>query len=360
MSFKDMLVIPQHDVIDDTIERLQSSKFPLVMWGSGELAELLYNILLQNHCHIDAVFSDSPQAEFHGFKVVSFDEICGKYEKFNLIIGHSSYHLADRFKMLPDIVGIYSIFDPYHYNLSFDKAFLENNSHILESLYENLADEKSRFILCAYINARLNKNWRYILPYIESRQYFGYDFMRLGEDEVFVDCGAYVGDTLADFLHASNGRYKKYIALEPDISNASVLESYITEHRLKNIFVKKIGAWDQSTTLSFLLDGICSKVMPSESPLKRVTIMADTLDRICGGEATYIKMDIEGAEMNALRGAAETIKKNKPKLAISVYHRKDDLLTIPSLIKSLCNKYVFYFRIHKYIGVDAVLYATCK
>jgi FkbM family methyltransferase len=124
--------------------------------------------------------------------------------------------------------------------------------------------------------------------------------MRLGEDEVFVDCGAYVGDTLADFLHASNGRYKKYFALEPDISNASALESYITEHRIKNIFVKKVGAWDQSTTLSFLLDGICSKVMPSESPLKRVTIMADARPHLRGSK--LYKNDIEGAEMNALRG----------------------------------------------------------
>ena len=90
-----------------------------------------------------------------------------------------------------------------------------------------------------------------------------------------------------------------------------------------------------------------------------IQIEVDTIDNILNGqEATYIKMDVEGAELLSLMGAEETIRKYKPKLAICVYHRFDDLLTIPKYIKSLSSEYKFYLRAHdKPYFFDLVLYA---
>jgi hypothetical protein len=78
-----------------------------------------------------------------------------------------------------------------------------------------------------------------------------------------------------------------------------------------------------------------------------------------GGGVTFIKMDIEGSELNALKGAEQTIRKYKPKLAICVYHRAKDLITIPQYIKTLVPEYKLYFRAHKYGTYDFVLYAVC-
>jgi len=73
---------------------------------------------------------------------------------------------------------------------------------------------------------------------------------------------------------------------------------------------------------------------------------------------TYIKMDIEGAELNALKGAANTIKKNKPRLAICVYHKPEDILEIPVFLSELVPSYQFYLRHHSQYYIETVLYAV--
>ena len=76
------------------------------------------------------------------------------------------------------------------------------------------------------------------------------------------------------------------------------------------------------------------------------------------GEATFIKMDIEGAELKALMGAKETIVQNKPKLAISIYHKPEDILQIPMYLKALVPEYKFYLRQYTMSYLECVLYAT--
>jgi hypothetical protein len=121
------------------------------------------------------------------------------------------------------------------------------------------------------------------------------------------------------------------------------------------IFLKK-GTWNEKTILKFSENGTVGSVISSEGAIQ---IEVDTIDNVLSGEgATYIKMDIEGAELPSLIGAKETIRNYKPKLAISVYHKHDDLLTIPKYIKSVNSSYKFYLRVHyKPYFNDLVLYA---
>lgn len=87
-------------------------------------------------------------------------------------------------------------------------------------------------------------------------------------------------------------------------------------------------------------------------------IETTSIDEILdGGEATYIKMDIEGAEYEALLGAKKTIKNYKPKLAISIYHKRCDIWEIPILLLSYNSDYKFYLRTYSFSGNDTVLYA---
>ena len=76
-----------------------------------------------------------------------------------------------------------------------------------------------------------------------------------------------------------------------------------------------------------------------------------------GEKATFIKMDIEGSEINALKGGANTIKKYRPRLAISVYHKPEDIIEILSYILELCEDYKFYLRAYEYNEAGVVLYA---
>lgn len=84
-----------------------------------------------------------------------------------------------------------------------------------------------------------------------------------------------------------------------------------------------------------------------------------TLDEeLQGQRVTFIKMDIEGAELETLQGAEKTIKSNLPKLAISIYHKPEDIFTIPSLIYQYSDCYMFYLRHYSFFDWDTVLYAV--
>lgn len=177
------------------------------------------------------------------------------------------------------------------------------------------------------------------------------------EDEVFVDAGAFDGQTSAMFAQWAE-TYKKIFVLEPDPQNRKkclkTLEDADAEYEML-----PFGAWDKRGQLSFDsgLNG-ASHVSGSrpETIEKQITIQADKLDNLIHEKVTFIKMDVEGAEMNALKGAEKMIKKNKPKLAICVYHNKEDIWEIPKLILNYVPEYKLYLRHYSMTKDETVLY----
>ena len=130
----------------------------------------------------------------------------------------------------------------------------------------------------------------------------------------------------------------------------------------EKIVVVQKGAWDCATELRFFApeDGgeSGSFVLGGTSCENVRLIKTATVDQTVSEPITYMKMDIEGAEMHALRGAERQIAKNKPKLAVSVYHKIGDLFEISSYLRTLVPEYRFYLRHHSYAGDDTVLYAV--
>jgi len=116
------------------------------------------------------------------------------------------------------------------------------------------------------------------------------------------------------------------------------------------------GCWSENTQIGFDCAGEGSSIV--ENSACTSVIETTSIDEILdGGEATYIKMDIEGAEYEALLGAKNTIKKYKPKCAISIYHKRCDIWEIPILLLSYNPDYKFYLRTYSFSGNDTVLYA---
>lgn len=115
------------------------------------------------------------------------------------------------------------------------------------------------------------------------------------------------------------------------------------------------GLWNKTDILRF--DGSKSsgsRIKENGSEKIEVTSIDETLK---GKRATFIKMDIEGAEYKALLGAEQTIKKWHPRLAICVYHKLVDIFEIPSLLLKFNSKYKFALRQYSTIGNETVLYA---
>jgi len=237
------------------------------------------------------------------------------------------------------------------------KWFSENR---IMDVYDMLADEESKRVYASLLTNRIAFG-RY--PYSQlfsGNQYFP-NFFIFHNSEVFVDCGAYTGDTLIQFINNMPGHeYKEIYAFEVDEQNFSELQKFIINNKIKNINFYRAGVWNETGKLSFGRETHGS--FESVSALKigdfflQQTVPAIRIDDVVS-KATFIKMDIEGAELNALKGAEKTIIKNRPKLAISIYHQLQDFWEIPLYIIGLVPEYNIYVRHHGKRIIETALYA---
>ena len=149
---------------------------------------------------------------------------------------------------------------------------------------------------------------------------------------------------------------KKVYAFEPDPENYKVCQRNKEKYHFSQAEILPFGAWSEDTTLHFtaLGSGI-SRV----SDIGEVAVPVRAIDHVIPLEEqiTFIKMDIEGSELEALKGARETIQRCKPKLAICIYHKPEDMTEIPLYIHSLVPEYKFYVRHHSNCFSETVLYA---
>jgi FkbM family methyltransferase len=190
-------------------------------------------------------------------------------------------------------------------------------------------------------------------------QYFDNEILKPENDEVFIDGGRYDLQSSIDFIYWYIMGSYKIIAFEPDENNYQLCLKRLPNETLlsKDEFtIYKLGLWDTTTTLRFnSATGMDSRV----SDKGNKTINTTTIDEIMnGGKVTFIKLDLEGSEINALKGARKTICKYKPKLAISLYHKPQDILEIPLYILSLVPSYTLYIRNYTTNSQEVVLYCV--
>ena len=188
-------------------------------------------------------------------------------------------------------------------------------------------------------------------------QYFDPDIVNpVTQDEVFIDAGCYNGNDVISFTKWCNDAYKKIIAFEP--SSVQYPTCMDNLKGINNLDIYPFGLWNENSELNFKESGPVSSITEGIKE-NFVRIKTKKLDDVLNGEtATFIKMDIEGAELKALMGAERTILRNRPKLAISVYHKAEDIWEIPGYILSLYNDYQIYFRHYSFFGSETVLYAV--
>lgn len=197
-----------------------------------------------------------------------------------------------------------------------------------------------------------------LAPPVSGMQYFPTDIVQLSKNEAFVDCGAYTGDTLHDFLQLVDNRFGSYLACEPDPKNFSILTQNI--HALPKSIQSLVQAMplaisDRPGQVTFNAEATGASCVTSQGNLQ---VKADSLDRILSEKkTTFIKMDIEGAEPGALRGALQTISQQRPTVTVCVYHLQEHLWEIPAYLHSQFTDYRYFLRSHCPDGFDLVCYA---
>lgn len=194
----------------------------------------------------------------------------------------------------------------------------------------------------------------YLFSIREDLQYF--DVFSPVNDEVIVDAGCYNGNTALQFLEWGNGKVRHIYSFEIDPANVPKCQAAIKGHEDKITLIQK-GTWSSDQTLHIKSLGGGTSIRNAGETEVHLT----TIDSILQDErVTLIKMDVEGAELESLRGSKNTITKNHPRLAICVYHRAEDLWEIPGYILSLVPEYKFYLRHYSSRDYETVLYACCN
>jgi FkbM family methyltransferase len=238
------------------------------------------------------------------------------------------------------------------------RDFAAGHSAAIAEVDQLWADETSRELYRGMLRFRTRGDERGMGPSSVEDQYFAPDLPPWKTPLRLIDCGAFDGDTLREIDR--RGLDVEAIALlEPDPENYRALLKALREvqgHRAFEAIALPCGAWSETRLLSFESDqGGGSALHASGRSVIQCLALDDAL---AGFRPNLIKMDIEGAETEALQGAQSLIRRERPGLAVCVYHRPADLWSIPRQIREWDLGYRFYLRLHRFNGFDAVLYAV--
>ena len=259
----------------------------------------------------------------------------------------------------------------------FDETFIKEHQRELLKLRESLADEQSVQIFENWLKYRVDGRWQSALK-LHGTDFELFDipdkglsksgagFIRsVSGGESYIDAGAYDGAGVLSFLKFTGGEFLRVVAFEPDKHSAVKLRRNLY-YKLKapECIIQEAAAWDSDGTVSFrggagrgsrTADSTATSALSaggfvsSERPARlnrAYDVKTKKIDTVCekfGIEPTFIKIDTEGAEVRVLKGAANVIKKHRPRIAAAAYHRYDDILRIPETVREL-SRYKVYLR----------------
>lgn len=347
----------------------------LVLFGAGNMGRRVLAKLREDGIEPLAFSDNQPQKwgkSVDGLLVVSPEEaarLFGRNASFIVTIYNSQQHsFAETRKQLTglacdNVVPLVPLRWKYHE--AFLPYFHDDLPHKLlchgipiRETFDLWSDDESRQEYVANIAWRLHADVDLLGKPLCDQQYFPHGLFELTAREFFVDVGAYDGDTLQQFLALRGENFRRVLALEPDPDNfrrLTAFHSTLPASLQSKIELRPIAVGGQTCRLPFRAgDGVQSAVDAQGSVEVECARLDDLL---AGSQPTYIKMDVEGAELDALNGARHSIERDLPILVICVYHRPDHLWRIPLLIQSFSIKYRLFLRPHAAEGWDLVCYA---
>ncbi len=239
------------------------------------------------------------------------------------------------------------------------RHYYEEYAAELTIAYEALQDDLSKQIFLAYLNTRISGDRRFFEGLSQEGQYFEKELVDFDEQKLFIDCGGYDGmDTKRFFMLTSEKSAS--VIFEADADNMALTKKNLKEYDNRVRYVER-GVWDRREELSFSSGhGPSSLIEVSGGGTKKLLCTSIDEELLTDPrKVTMIKMDIEGAEMKALDGAKGIIHRDRPVLAICVYHRPEDIFAIQRKIQEWNMDYKFYLRHYdpKHF-LETVLYAV--
>ena len=341
MTFDDLTALP---ACEDEIKRIGK---PVYIYGMGNGGEKVLRWCADRGVAVSGVFASDDFVRgqsFCGYKVLSLAQAEEQSGDITVLLAFGT-ELPDVMAHIDAIENKHSLFAPdvpVAGDIAFSKAdFLAIRGRALR-VYESLADEQSKRVFIGLTAYKITGRLSYL------RDIFTDDekpspLLGLGKDEVYCDLGAYNGDTVLQTVSSAGG-CKKIYALEPEKRNFQKCVKNCID--IDNTVFINAAAWSHDCTMTF--EGGSGR-QARLGEMGKVLTAARSLDSVLSGaDCTYIKYDVEGADIPALKGSAKTIKRCQPKLCCALYHRCYDYIDIPLYIEELCGGYKFYMRQQSY------------
>ncbi len=324
-------------------QHLKETDKPIVLYGMGNGADKIINVLNKNGITFSGVFASDGFVRdkfFHGHKITSFSELEQRFGKMIVLLcfGSARTEVLENIHKISARQELYAPDVPVIGDGLFDKNFCIKHKNALEWVYHRLADDLSRKTFENTIKYKLTGKLSYLYGCEASPDEPYESLLKLNNNESFLDLGAYNGDTVADFVSRVPS-YRHITAVEPDAKTFKKLMK--NTENLSNITCINVGISDfDGIGLFGMRGGRSSGTAYAQTEMEFATV--DTLAQ--ENTPTYIKMDIEGEELNAIHGAKNTIADHKPKMLIACYHRNEDIFTIPKAVLDLNDSYRIYMR----------------
>ena len=324
-------------------ERIADTKKPVFLYGMGNGADKVLRQLDKLGVKCSGVFASEGFARgtlFHGHRVTTLSEAekeCGDMLvllSFGTSLPEVMAHIdsiAERHELIAPEVSVIG-------DSSFEKTVFFERLDEAERAYSLLGDDISRQIFELLTAYKITGE----LGYLRQAFSLNTDESKLAdvpENAVYCDLGAYNGDTVLEFFHSCNGRYKKIIAFEPEKKNFQKLLRNTAQ--LNDIEYYNAAAWSQSCELNFSSGGGRQGAVSDKGRAIRALSLDEALK---GSRADIIKYDVEGADIEALNGSRSTIEIYSPKICTAAYHRPYDYFTLINHIDSIKKGYRFTLR----------------
>ena len=333
---------------------------PVLLYGMGNGAQKILAKCQREGIQVADVFASDGFVrgqQFAGFKVKSFYQVCLEYPEALIL---AAFGTAD-----PEVLARIAAMEQAYAVLAPDLALFGESRSILsfgdelEEAYE-LYEPDSRAVYINLLNFKITGKLSYLRA-ATSRKAEAYALLQLHGEEVYVDAGAYDGDTIREFLAhlppvpEGEARYRRIIAIEPGPRNYRKLKGWAENSGLPDLELVNAALFNEAADLPFN-DKIGRGAYLTAQGRRMVPVQR--LDDLIREPVTLLKMDVEGVEKEAMEGCRRILRQDKPRLIISAYHRSGDIVTLPRVVKNLNPDYRIALRQHPYIPAwDTNIYA---
>lgn len=343
----------------DLWEHLKTTDKKIVLYGTGNGADKIMDKLIEDGIKVDGIFASDGfvrDREFRGIKVQSYASVKEQFKDIIVLMcfGSSRPEVLEFVNKLIDENEFYLPDVPVYGDVIFDDEYYMTNEKALMKVMDKLSDDFSKATLKNLIKYKLSGDVRFLFE-VETTESEEESLIDIRDNSLLIDCGAYNGDTIRKYTRVYGDKLKRIVALEPDKRSYRKLNKFVEEQNDSRIIPinsavssldGELKLYDNAGRGVHLSGNSQHDINDSKTTISSVVTIDSIVEKYAkdiSGDI-LIKFDVEGDEVNALKGAINTIKTRRAKLIVSCYHRNDDFIRIPEVVSSIRDDYKIAIR----------------